>query len=118
MLMRARLRSLDLRNRRLPAQKLRLGPLRGRRRRVPRRHALERERELTGGAPRRLSVDGNGIPVNVVNVIALEVVAGVLRGAGAGEEAGGGDAEVEEADVVGGRAKRTGAMLVGNCETT
>lgn len=113
MLMRARPRSLNLRNRRLPAQKLRLGPLRRRRRRVPRGHALQRERELGGGAAGRLGVDGDGVPVDIVNVVALEVVAGVLGGAGAGEEAGGGDAEVEEADVVGGGAESTGSKVSG-----
>lgn len=118
MLMRAGPRSLNLRDSRLPAQKLRLGPLRRRRRRVSRRHALERERELGGGAGRRLGVDRDGVPVDVLNVVALKVVAGVLGGAGAGEEAGGGDSEVEEADVVRRGAEGTGNQVSGNYKET
>lgn len=72
---------------------------------LPERHTREIVGKLSSGASGRFRVEGNGFPVDVVDIIALEVIANVVRCASAGEDAGGGDAELEESDVVGGRAE-------------
>lgn len=59
-----------------------------------------------------LRIHGDGIPVDVVNVVAFLVVAWVFGGAGAGEQAGGGDTEIEEAQVVGRGPERPVIELV------
>lgn len=56
--------------------------------------------ELGGSTPSSLGVEGNGFPVDVVEVIALKVVADIIRCTGACENTGGGDSELEECDVV------------------
>lgn len=60
--------------------------------------------EVSGNTGSGLGVDGQSIPVDVVEGITGQVVAWVGGGAGTGEDTGRGDAELEEADVV-----RTGA---------
>ena len=77
------------------------------------REALERERELGGHGARGARVVREGAVVHVVGRVAREVVAGVLGGAGAGEEARGRDAELEEADVVAGGAEAAVEGLAG-----
>lgn len=67
---------------------------------APRGDAVQREGQLGGDAAGGLGVDGEGIPVNVVNSVAGKVVAGVFGITGAGKEAGGRNTELEEADII------------------
>lgn len=64
------------------------------------RHAVQAQRELRRRSSGGLGVEGDGLPVDVGEVVAQLVVAGILGCAGAGEDAGRRDAELEEGDVV------------------
>ena len=89
LMIRARLLIPHARSHRRPAQQPRLTPpLPHRNRRlVPPGDALQRERKLYSGVRGGLGVHGDGIPMDVVDVVASLVVAHVVRRAGAGEEA-------------------------------
>jgi len=65
------------------------------------RHALERVGEDSKGVGGGLGVDDESLPADVVEVVALLVVAGVPWGAVSGEEADGRDSELDEASVIG-----------------
>lgn len=67
-----------------------------------------RERQLRRRVSGRLDVDEQSLPVEVINGVARCVVAGIVRGAGACEDARGGNPNVEESDVVG-RARECSA---------
>ena len=71
--------------------------------------ALDGQGELGHGTTGSLGVDGDGVPVDVGEVVAGGVVARVLGSTGAGEDTGGGNAELKEGDVVRGSAE--GAVL-------
>lgn len=79
------------------------------------RNAVEAEGQAGGQATGGLCVDGQGVPVDVLEVVAGQVVAGVGGGAGSGEDAGGGDAALQEAVVVavGGEGLKGGGLAVG-----
>lgn len=65
------------------------------------------EGERGNGTASGLGVDGDGLPVDVVDAVTGQVVAAVLGSTGTGEETGGGDTELEEGDVVRGGAEAT-----------
>jgi len=76
---------------------------------VPGRHAVQADGKLGGDVRGGLGVDLDRVPVDVIEVVAGLVVADVPGGTRAGEEAAAGDAELQEADVVGGGAKLAAA---------
>jgi hypothetical protein len=63
--------------------------------------AVQAEGELSSSPSGGFGVEGEGTPVDVLDGVAREVVAGVGLCVGAGEKAGGWDAEFDEGDVVG-----------------
>lgn len=75
---------------------------------VARRHTVQAERELGGSSTGSFGVHGDCVPVDVSEVVAKLVVAGVVGGSSTGEQARGRDAELQEGDVVGGRAEVAG----------
>jgi hypothetical protein len=77
------------------------------RRLLTKRDASQVIRELSSNTASSLGVEREGFPVDVVEVVALEVVADIPWGTGAGEDAGGGDAELEEGNIIRGSAEST-----------
>jgi hypothetical protein len=64
-----------------------------------------------------LCVDSKRVPVNVVQVVALEMVAWVRGSAGSGEEASGWDTKIEESKIVGAGSKRAVRYLLVGVDT-
>lgn len=62
--------------------------------------AVQAEGELSSSPAGSLGVEGEGTPVDVLDGVACEMVAGVGLCIGAGEKAGGWDAELDKGDVV------------------
>lgn len=85
------------------------------------RDTVEAEGELGGGTTGRLCVEVEGAPVDVLDGVALEMVAGVGDDAvgehiaGAGEDGRRGDAELNKGKIVGVRAEFAGLV---NCVFT
>lgn len=68
---------------------------------IPRRNTLQTQSKLSSSTSSSLGVESQGVPVDVVDGIAGEMVAWVGFFVCAGEDAGGGDAEGDEGGVVG-----------------
>jgi hypothetical protein len=68
--------------------------------RLARGDAVEVVGQLSGGTTSRLGVHNESLPVDVVDVVASQMVAGVLGGASTGEDTRRGDTELEEANIV------------------
>lgn len=68
---------------------------------IPSGNTLQAQRKLSSSASGGLGVESQGVPVDVVDGIAGEMVTWVGLFVGAGEDAGGGDAEGDEGGVVG-----------------
>lgn len=65
-----------------------------------RRDAVQAQCELCSCTTGSLGVHCDGLPVDVVQVIAGLVVARIFWGTGAGEETRGGDSELQEGNIV------------------
>lgn len=79
---------------------------------VARGHAIHIQRKFGSNIRGRFRVELIGVPVDVGEVVAQLVVAGVVGGTGAGEQGGGGDANLQETVVVGGAAKFTASDML------
>lgn len=62
---------------------------------------------MSGNTASSLGVEREGFPVDVVEVIALEVVADIPRRTGTSEDAGRRDAKLKEGNIIGGSAEST-----------
>jgi hypothetical protein len=67
---------------------------------IPSRNTLQTQRKLSSSASSGLGVESQGVPVDVVDGVAGEMVAWISVCVCAGEDAGGGDAEGDEGGVV------------------
>lgn len=64
------------------------------------RNTLEAESELGSSTASGLGVESQSSPVDVVDGVAFQVIAWIGLGISAGEDTGGGDAELDEGSVV------------------
>ena len=74
------------------------------------RHSLEREGQFGQSARCRSGIDGECVPVDVVQVVAGLVVARIVRCAGARVQRRRRDAELDEADKIGAGAESSGRV--------